>query len=58
MLMKVWFGPIFPVCHLDDWDILESVISIVVNPPIIGTPLGRPRTKKIPSAREKRRHRD
>ena len=56
--MKAWSSSIFPVCHLDNWDVLESITSIVVNPLVIRTPPGQPRTKRIHFAGEKRRLQD
>ena len=48
---------LYPVCHLDEWDVLESVRSIVVNPPIWRKQASRPRTTRIPSAGERGRRR-
>ena len=53
-----WFGPIYPVYHPDDWDVPESISSIVVNPPVIQTPTSQPKTKIIPFIGERRRYRE
>ena len=33
-LVATYSGVLYPVCHPDEWDVPESVRSIVVNPPI------------------------
>ena len=33
-LVAAYFGLLYPVCHPNEWDVLESVRSIVVNLPI------------------------
>ena len=57
-LVATYSGLLYPVCHPDEWDVLESVRSIIVNPPIWQKQAGRPRTTRIPFAGEKgkRRH--
>ena len=32
--VAAYSGLLYPVCHPDEWDVSESVRSIVVNPPI------------------------
>ena len=58
MLIKAWSGPIFSISHPNDWDVLKSVTLIVMNPQIIRTPPGQPRTKRIPFVGERRKLRD
>ena len=58
MLLTAWFGPIFHVFHLDDWDVPNSITSIVVNPLVIQTPRSQPKIKRISFAGERRRRRD
>ena len=55
MLVATYSGLLYPVCHPNEWDVLESVRSIVVNPPIWRKQAGRPRTTRIPSAGERGR---
>ena len=54
----MYSGLLYPVCLPDEWDVPESVRSIIVNPPIWRKQAGRPRTTRIPSVgeRERRRH--
>ena len=52
-LVQMYSGLIYLVFHPDDWDILESVRSKIVNPPIIRTSAGRPKTKRIPLTEKK-----
>ena len=54
-LVATYSGLLYPVCHPDEWDIPESVRSIVVNPPIWRKQVGRPRTTKISSVGERGR---
>ena len=56
--VATYSGLLYPVFHPDEWDIPESVRSIVVNPPIWRKQAGRPRTTRISSAgeRERRHH--
>ena len=58
MLIKAWSGLIFPIFHPNNWNVLESVTSIVVNPPVIRTPPSQPKIKRISSAGERRRRQD
>ena len=58
MLIKAWSGPIFSICHPNDWDVFKSVTLIVMNPPMIRTPPGWPRTKRIFSAGKRRKRQD
>ena len=56
-LVATYSGLLYPVCHPDEWDVPESVRSIVVNPPIWRKQAGRPRSTRIPSAGERGRRR-
>ena len=55
MLVAAYSGLLYPVCHSDEWDVPESVRSIVVNPSIWRKQAGRPRTTRIPSAGKKKK---
>ena len=54
-LLQLWSGLIYPVCHPYDWDVPESISSTILNPLVIWTPAGRPKTKRIPSSRERKK---
>ena len=55
--IAAYSGLLYPVCHPDEWDVSESVRSVVVNPPIWRKQAGRPRTTRIPSVGERGRRR-
>ena len=57
-LLQSWFGPIYPICHPYDWDMPKLVSSIVVNLLVIQILVGQPKTKRIPSKRERKRRRE
>ena len=57
MLIELYSGHISPVGHPEDWQVPNSVTSQVVNAPVVRTPSGRPKNKRIPSAGEKRKRR-
>lgn len=52
--VKMYSGLIFPVGNPEDWDCPGWVREIVVNPPVIHTPAGRPRSRRIHSGSERR----
>ena len=54
-LVAAYSGLVYPVCHPDEWDVLEFVRSVIVNPPIWRKQAGRPRTTRIPSTGERGR---
>ena len=56
-LIELYSGHISPVGHLEDWQVLNSVTSQVVNAPVVRSPSGRPKNKRIPSTMEKCKHR-
>ena len=55
--VAAYSGLLYPVCHPDEWDVSESVRSIVVNHPIWRKQAGWPRTTRIPFAGERGRRR-
>ena len=56
-LVAAYSGRVYPVCHPDEWDVPDSIRSVVVNPPIWRKQAGRPRTTRIPSVGERGRRR-
>ena len=56
-LVETYSGLIYPVCHPDKWDVPEFIRSVVVNPSIIRKQVGQPKTTRIPSIGERKRHR-
>ena len=48
---------LYPVCHLDECDVSESVRFVVVNPSIWWKQASRPQTTRIPSVGERGRRR-
>ena len=54
-LVATYSGLLYPICHPDEWDVPESVKSIVVNPLIWRKQAGRPQTTRIPFAGERGR---
>ena len=54
-LVTTYSDLLYPVCHPNEWDVLGSVRSIVVNPPIWRKQTGRLRTTRIPSVGERGR---
>ena len=57
MLIELYSGRISLVGHPEDWQVPNSVTSQVVNAPVVRTPSGRPKNKRIPLVREKRKRR-
>ena len=51
-LVAMYLGLLYPVSHPNEWDVPESIRSIVVNLPIWLKQAGQPRTTRIPSAEE------
>ena len=57
MLIELYSGRISSVGHPEDWQVPNSVTFQVVYAPVVRTPSGRPKNKRIPSAGEKRKRR-
>ena len=56
-LVAAYSSLLDPVYHPDEWDVPESVRSVVVNLSIWRKQVGRPQTTRIPSIGEKGRRR-
>ena len=57
ILIELYSGRISPVGHPEDWQVSNNVTSQVVNAPVVLTPSGRSKNKRIDSAGEKRKRR-
>ena len=56
MFFVAYSGLLYPACHPNEWDVPESVRSVVVNPSIWRKQTSRPQTTRISSTKERGRH--